>query len=449
MPTAPSPAGNGGRDSEPQSPGEKAPEAGSTEPKTALDFAYDQVERFRGVADKVRQRADTSAKALGGLATTAVGAIGIAKVADIFPIHWDGWAVVAVLATLIGFALIVAVVAAFTARLWQVNSPIFTSSLASRIPELAPDERKRVETTYKDMAELNGVPSLRAYEARAHRLDRIADRSHPPRRNRLRAQAALIRAEVMATQNRAAADVIRRRAAKPLTGKKAWRSYVVAVVGFLAFALGADYLEAERSGRVAIAKECAAAQKAVVDQRLDTKLPDICGRPEKTSADARILLTEETLGAFKGPIEVHRTVSAGQAGERLRLVRYVDQPFVPGKPEGHWWAPWDKARKLRTVAKVRELFALPRRFQKKANMRLHASVPAGAVVTYVVGTTAPQCEEEEERDRQIRCAGGQVYEGGGKQYYFPDPDLPDQWITERRCTEQSEDQPSNWVPCER
>ena len=54
------------------------------------------------------------------------------------------------------------------------------------------DEEKIVEDIYNEVAELNRAPSLRAYEARAHRLLRIADRSDDQRAAKLGARASTI-----------------------------------------------------------------------------------------------------------------------------------------------------------------------------------------------------------------------------------------------------------------
>ena len=75
--------------------------------------------------EKLRARADTTAKTFGALATTAVTAIGFAKLGDIYPLEdglvWPLWV------ALIGFLLMILSVAFLhCARLWGVAQPIMT-----------------------------------------------------------------------------------------------------------------------------------------------------------------------------------------------------------------------------------------------------------------------------------------------------------------------------------
>src|SRR5437660_3053196 len=55
------------------------------------DGASAQAQRFRDGAEAIRQRTDLTAKTFGGLATTAVSALGIAKFADVFPMPPGEW----------------------------------------------------------------------------------------------------------------------------------------------------------------------------------------------------------------------------------------------------------------------------------------------------------------------------------------------------------------------
>lgn len=184
----------------------------------AIELAVDQAKRFSDAADKIRQRAETSAKALAGLGTTALGAIGIAAFADIFPLEAQNipWAVLLV----VGFVATAVSIVWFSVRLWDVSRPVFTRSDLAKMEDLDVLERKTISEVYVEVARLNSAPSLRAYEARAWRLERMADRPaiDPGKRKRLQDQSALIRAEVRATQSRAAALVIRERSAKIVKG---------------------------------------------------------------------------------------------------------------------------------------------------------------------------------------------------------------------------------------
>ncbi|MCW2993853.1 MAG: hypothetical protein JWQ18_1348 [Conexibacter sp.] len=240
--------------------------------------AQDQVTRWRGVIDAVRSRADLSAKALGAIGTTAITAIGIDRIQDLSPTDWNTrteiWAVLAVF----GFLLMAVVIAGFVRRLALVNEPVVMSTGESDLKD--PAETAIVRRAFGDMAGLHQAPSLRAYEARAARLERIAARSDAARRTQLEQQAAEIRADVQATLGKAAADVLRRRSAQTFTGSWARSMYVLAVAGFVLFAVGTDYLDGDRGRQDAVAKarlandkECAAALKAYSDQGLTVTLP--------------------------------------------------------------------------------------------------------------------------------------------------------------------------------
>ena len=63
----------------------------------------------------------------------------------------------------------------FTYRLWRVNERIVLRSSVSAMGKDLRDEDEKdiVWKIYNEVARLNRMPSLRAYEARAHRLLRI------------------------------------------------------------------------------------------------------------------------------------------------------------------------------------------------------------------------------------------------------------------------------------
>jgi len=231
--------------------------------------------RFRDVADKIRERADATAKAVGALGSALLTAVGITKIGDFWPLPDtdQGWLAAG---TVVGsFVVMAAVLAFFTFRLWRMNEPLVYATDVSEMPDLrSKAERAEVERVYKQMWELNRVPSLRAYEARAHRLYRVADRTvDPAEAARIRADADLIAAEIGATQSRAALSVIRRRAANALKGKKALFSYAAFVLAAIAFALATDWLESERTSKIAVAKDCLAAAKAGAKR---DNLPSLC-----------------------------------------------------------------------------------------------------------------------------------------------------------------------------
>jgi hypothetical protein len=265
----------------------------------AIDRATEQEKRFREVADKIRSRADLTAKGLGTVGTTILTALGISQVGDVFPARpdeWQWW--VSTGFVIIGFVGMATVLAFFTLRLWRLNQPIFLASDVNWMPDLkepkqtAPvvdseaaaslnqikTERRRVQDLYREVAALNLAPTLLAYEARGDRFDRIASRRGEDAEG-LRDQASLIKAEVLATQTRALAVLVRDRAARALTGNSARMAYATFVAGVILFATGADWLDSGQTDKIAQAKNCGDASKAGA-----TVLPDECIQYEVTPA---------------------------------------------------------------------------------------------------------------------------------------------------------------------
>ncbi|MGI8729557.1 MAG: hypothetical protein ACR2LK_06130 [Solirubrobacteraceae bacterium] len=272
------------------------PSDGAAKTPAAVAELEAQVQRFRASIEAVRSRADLTAKALAALGTTALSALGIAKFADVYPLPpggWDAHLVLATVASVGGFLLVAVAIALFTTRFWKVSSPIFVSSdLDEMKGELSSPQRKRAQLRYDHIARRRDAPSMRAYEARAERFDRLASSTDEPQRSELRAAAALIRAEVAAAGAHVGADAVRDRATQTLRGWGARGVVASFLVGLVAFGLGTDYLDGERKGRTEIAKECAAATKALQEQGLTSAvLPAFCAAspaiersPEQTVA---------------------------------------------------------------------------------------------------------------------------------------------------------------------
>lgn len=235
--------------------------------------AADMQARFRDASEKLKSRADLTAKAVGGVGSIVLAAVGLSKLGDAFPLPTNDWeAVVAVVLLFVSFVVMAAVLAFFTLRLWRLNTPLILSSDPSEMSDLqGQSELDDVTKIYKQTADLNRVPSLAAYEERAHRLQRIAEHTDDAMARRYRAEAAEIVSEVLATEARAGAVVIRRRAGNAIRGRWAFIMYCLFVVAVLVFAGSADALDSKRSGEIAVAKSCADARKAGV-----MNLPGIC-----------------------------------------------------------------------------------------------------------------------------------------------------------------------------
>jgi hypothetical protein len=238
-----------------------------------------QAKLYSDATDQVRKRADLTAKALGGIGTTALTAVGLSKFSDIYP--WPPGQAVALVAVIAGFAAMAVVVILFTTRLWSANSPIFMTLDLSEMDQsgdLAPRETSRVQRVYDAMAARNNVKSPRVYEARASALQRIAMATEDAeRRAELAQQALLMQAEVRATLARAAVNVVRQRAKDAVIGKTPYLLYATFFIGLFAFGVGSDRLDSERSAKITTAKNCADALKAVGARTdLTGVIPKIC-----------------------------------------------------------------------------------------------------------------------------------------------------------------------------
>jgi hypothetical protein len=255
---------------------------------------------------KLRGRVDVTAKAVGGLGMTAASAVGLAKIGDLFPIspgdEFHIWFVETnaahlwFSAAIAGFVALAAAVLIVTFRLWSVNKPVLMRSSISSMrnanvgdgEELSPQEEKEVKVVYAEAARLNGVPSLRAYEARYQRLLRLAERTaDADRKAKLESEAKQIAEGINTTLGLAALVVIRRRASNAVRGFGSLVAYSLLVSGIVLFALGTDYVSSERTEQITIAKNCADAREAGADA---ATLPEICGpdpageESDKTSA---------------------------------------------------------------------------------------------------------------------------------------------------------------------
>jgi hypothetical protein len=258
-----------------------------------------QRKRYDELAETLRGRVDTAAKAFGGLATAALTAAGIAKISDVFPLPPGPRAQLALVATVVGFAFMAIGVLWFTARLWKVNQPVFLRADARAMEadrDIDADERKEVEAVYERAARLNGLWTLGGYEARAFRLRRILARTEDPAlAARLSAEVAEIEADIRMTLDRAKLRIIRRRANRAVRGKGAVVLYTVFVAGVLLFALGSDYLSSGRTEDVAIAKACADARTAGATGT--SHVPKICGSDPRQADLADISLAKQCAGA--------------------------------------------------------------------------------------------------------------------------------------------------------
>jgi hypothetical protein len=257
--------------------------AGTTEDGAARQELKEQRGMLRGAADTLRRRVDLTAKVLAAVGTTAITAVGLARIGDLFPVvGWKSWMWFSL--AIVGFLGLAIAVGYFIYRLWSVHQPLFMRADDDAMVDhgdVTPAEKADVHAVYLRTAELNRAPSLRAYEARADRFERIAEQTPPGgRRDELLGDAARIRAEIEVTLARAALRILRQRTTRAVTDRFSLMSAALFVVGLLLFALGTNYVASQRTEVVAVAKSCAAAKKAGA-----TTLPPICKQITARSAN--------------------------------------------------------------------------------------------------------------------------------------------------------------------
>jgi hypothetical protein len=153
--------------------------------------------------------------------------------------------------------------------------------------------------SFQRTADLNRAPSLRAYEARAERFERIAElTTDSEKRMRLRESVTSIRNDINTTMASAALRLIRARTTNAVRGRGSSVAYALLVAGIVAFALGTDYVSSERTEKVSIAKSCADARKAGATA---VTLPPICGAdPPKSTPATNGSPAQERAKAIQG-----------------------------------------------------------------------------------------------------------------------------------------------------
>jgi hypothetical protein len=292
-------------------------ESGSSQSASqAIERANQSTKNFSDGIAQIRQRADYAAKGLAGIGTAAITAIGYTKLADVFPDGGPSWA-----PWLLGVGVLLMIIAvAFLVRRFHgASESVITKSDVDKtvaLNDLSDEERKTIEETYGDMAELNGLDTLRAYEARGQRLERIADRVPDSEAKRLHEQAQLIFAEIKATQARASAFVLRERSTRALFSPLTYVLVGLFVVGWYSVALSADAMESKRTDEIAVAKSCVEAheKKELIDDEI---FPDICGtvktgeKKEPTPAETSGQAVESSAKSWVACKQAARKAGAG------------------------------------------------------------------------------------------------------------------------------------------
>jgi hypothetical protein len=264
--------------------------------KGATDAASDALKRFSTTAETLRARTDLAGKTLAAGGSALVTAVGIAKFSDIWPFPGGPGSWVAVIVVVVGFLTMGFSVLLFAKRFWDLNQPIVFRSELSLMPHLSTSERTDlVEPLYGEVAALNGARSLAAFEARAHRMERVARWLPSPEAAIARAEAVLIQTEVLAIVTQAKVRVLRQRINAAVTDSGARNLAIAFAIGVIAFGWGADFLASERTDKVAVAKACADAR--AVDEIVEDTLPDICGEPPDATSPAPATVSDRLAAA--------------------------------------------------------------------------------------------------------------------------------------------------------
>lgn len=288
----------------------------------AIERANQSTKNFTDGIAQIRQRADYAAKGLAGIGTAAITAIGYTKLADVFPYGGPCWA-----PWLLGAGVVAMVIAVvfLVRRFYGASESVITKSDIDQtvsLNGLSEKEKKTLTEAYMDMAELNGLDTLRAYEARGQRLERIADRFGDTEGRRLHEQAQLIFAEIKAAQARASAFVLRERSTRAIFSLRTYAFVGLFVLGWYSVALSADALQSKRSDEVTVAKTCAEARKE--PKILEGELPRICGtaptseEEEPTPAETSDLAVESLAKSLVACNKAARKAGGGER-ECLRL----------------------------------------------------------------------------------------------------------------------------------
>jgi hypothetical protein len=223
----------------------------------AADPAFSQAERLRDACDRIRERADLTARAVGEIGIILLTGVGVAKVGDFFPFPGGLWSWFWLVMELVGLGLIATVFAFFMPRLWKLNEPILIGPDYEH--RIAPNEKEQVSEILDQVKRRNGVRSLVAYEARGLRYQRIADRVDNDLGPILQRRASQIATEVLGTFERARLVIVRQRVARAIRGPGALVAYFGFALGLILVVTGADYLAGKRSEEVAL---CAQAESA-------------------------------------------------------------------------------------------------------------------------------------------------------------------------------------------
>jgi hypothetical protein len=166
----------------------------------------------------------------------------------------------------------------------------FRTDLDAISEDLSDAELDLVMPMYEQFADLNGVPSAAAYEARAFRLERIARWLGDEDAGRVRAEANLIVADILACSPVRSSVSLGIGRHLPSSAKALSSFTSTFAVAVLSFGLGADWLQSEKTDPIDVAKKCADAR--AVATVVESELPEICGTPTEKEGTSKTAATE-------------------------------------------------------------------------------------------------------------------------------------------------------------
>jgi hypothetical protein len=257
---------------------------------------------FRDIADALRNRTDLFGKTLAAIATTGTAAVGLKEIGDLFPAEgfWGWFAVVVACAGLAVAALAAIWVAV---RLMGVARPVFIGVDLDANDDLSEPEREEVRPVFKEAARRFGYTSLIGLQERERSLRNAASRANDKdERARRTALADEVKTEIEQAKARGQVMVIRRRSAMAVTGRRSWFLYAAVIGGLIMFAAGTDWVSSDRRDRVAEAKACGEARKAMATPGELGRTKGVCdGEAQKVKdepkppsvAEARGQITEK------------------------------------------------------------------------------------------------------------------------------------------------------------
>jgi hypothetical protein len=295
----------------------------------ATKRAMTQEERFRDSAQKLIDRTDTAAKTIATLGTTGISALGIARISDLFPnpygdSFWDLLSEPAPIAMFVGFIAMIVGVIVLARGFWKLQQPLIVGADSQKMEtdgEIDEKEKKLVDSVYGEMKDANDGTALVEYQKAGWQADedaRAAEEADPKKAARLRAQGDEIASEVLATMARARLNVLRHRSTQALRSRWAVGSLTAILLGVLVFSVGADAVESDRTGELALAKTCAEVRALAKVQESEVD-DDVCGVPPTSSADEDS--PQEVAGAAvtalsEAATECRKTAAKSGSGEQ-------------------------------------------------------------------------------------------------------------------------------------